>query len=157
METVNDLSDLENDGIKHFADYIFNTNSGDVVLQFDAEVIDMFCGLTELVLYGIDILCDGAITIFNLRAARDPLIDILQEYLKRMRLRLWIREGGSDNCLEIARSCDPIDNPLVYDTWQILEYRLMVKKDYVVHEYLHQYSASFTANNKLFSFGFKII
>ena len=157
MEAINDLTDLGNEGIKHLADYLFTSISGDVVLQFDADMIDMFCGSTELVLYGIDILCDGSANIFDLRTVDDPIINTLQEYLKRMGLRLWIKEEESDNCLKIISLEEPITNPLDYDIWEVLNYQMMSKKYFIKHTDLVSYSASFEANNKLFSFGFKML
>ena len=136
-----------NDCVKIFANILFSKPVNDlskdltgIVIDESMEIIDCFCMLIELVLYGINILTNGQNEIFDLVDVFDPMVDLIKKYIKSMGFDLILREELFFDKDEIYLYrdrddyyCQVTNRPpelLCYDSWYVLNYKLITNKKF---------------------------
>jgi hypothetical protein len=135
-----DFTHEKNDGIRLVAEHIFNKSKNDSevygFLSEDMDILDIFCMFIELVLYGINILQYKS--LFEITDEYDPIINDLNDYLKKTGIRLVITEQltfGEDIELFNERQDymfqilpKPSDY-LMKNAWTVLNYRIIENKN----------------------------
>lgn len=92
-----------NDSIKLLAEYVFTkkeqnlgTEMCGIILNDDMEIVDVFCIVLELFLYGYGILTNGD-DIFNINETYDDIIYKINDYLKICKFKICVDEIYSGN------------------------------------------------------------
>lgn len=166
----------ENNSVEKFAKILFGKNFNNlnqdltgIIFDDGHDVVEIFCMLVELVLYGIDILTDKKNNIFDLQELDDNIIDILKGYLKSAGFILKVdQEIIDEDDLNLYRDrddyfCQIVKRPpefLCVAGWYVLNYRLIENKKYHYNSLtvLENFKAFFiTRQNKIFTFYFKTI
>lgn len=138
-----------------------------ILMDDDTEMIDIFCVLLELVLYGLEILSNGKINIFDLEDHTDDKIYLMKSYLKSGGFDICIKEEiveDTDVVLYRDRSdyyCEIVQKPPSYlctSSWCILNYRFILNKKFTFDNTtpIDAFKAFFISNkNKIFVINFK--
>lgn len=144
--------DLTNEPIKNLALLLFNKSKFDLendkiglILDENMNEIDTFCMLTEILLYGIDILTKG--TIFDLESKYDKIIYIIKAYFASCYIDINIKDYINESYYV------SINKKTNKNTWKVLEYDLIINEN-------GNFNIYFETNNKkkfIINFMFKNI
>lgn len=144
--------DLTNEPIKNFALLLFSKSKFDLendrsalILDENMNEIDTFCMLTEILLYGINILTNGS--IFDLESKYDKIINIIKAYFASCYIDINIKDYNN----ETYYVC--INKKTNKNTWKVLDYDLDINEN-------GEFNIFFESNNKkkfIINFMFKNI
>lgn len=149
----------QDDAVKLLAEALFSKKDlTGILLDEGMEIVDLFCMLIELVLYGLQILTNGQADIFVLSDSTDEMISKLNTHLNAAGLSMEVHEDFFDDNLNLYRDkddyyCQITQKPppfLCYPGWYILNYRLIENKKYSFDRStpLKEFRAFFISNNK---------
>jgi hypothetical protein len=132
--------------IKLLADKVFNKNANNLDMDLtgilsdeDMEAQDLFQAILELVLYGLDIITDGSITLFDINDQFCDIMHDLKKYLKSMGLDMKIDEEiGVEDINAYADKTDhyyrivpkPIKWLCPQTDWYVLTYRMIPNESF---------------------------
>jgi hypothetical protein len=145
-ENYTDLTSYGDKSIFEFSKILFSKNIKDldvnlseILFDENAEYLDIFCTILEIILYGVDILTDSKNSIFDLRNCNDSLIDKIKKYMKSTGYNIIISEENSstDYYCEIV----PKKNN---QGWCVLNYQIKINSDFKIPY------AFFVSNEKIF-------
>lgn len=173
MENIIDWTDYENDFSRIFADKLFRSKLYEltqyrmmILLEDGMEVIDLFCILLEIFLYGWDILSDSKNSIFDLQDIFDDIVIEINSYLKMIGYEVYLEQLFDDQIAyycQIYKSDDINSHDYISLTtpWNPLSYYIVnnIKAIYHTHTPLKDIYAIFKINQKVYqiSFDFKNI
>jgi hypothetical protein len=136
-----------------------------LILDPSMDTADIFCMLIELVLYGIHILTNGSVTIFDLEKTSEDMVYKINSYVNSIGLDMIIGEC-TDSVLVYSRDdfyCEIV--PREHDKyfpnycgWHILDYHMICNSKFVFTQSsgLDNFKALFVPKNrKIFAVGFK--
>lgn len=159
-----------NDSVKYLADILFNKplskldqDLTGLLLDDNMDVADLFCMLVELTLYGINILSEGKVNIFDLNDSNNDFIAIVQSYLKSLGFQFSIHDEPITDTLyrdRVDYYCEIVPRPPLYlchTGWYVLNYRLLDNKKFCFDHLtsLDKFSLLFMTNKKLFTIRYK--
>ena len=172
-ENCTDLTPNGNDSLRLFAKILFdksennlNIDLSGLIFDDSMNIIDVFCMLVELTLYGFDILSNGK-SILELEEAYDDIIFTIKSYLKSTGFDMDLREIFMEEP-ELYRDtqeyfCEILTAPPYYmrfPGWYVLSYRLIENNKFseltdtrLSLEILQVFFIS--KQNKLFTISFK--
>lgn len=133
---------------------------------------DIFCTLTELVLYGLDILVESKYNIFDLESIDHPIINVLKTYIKSVGFDIIIREyedpiseyrKRTDYYCELLSHLPPSLNDIISkedgaQLWRVLTYPIICNSNFTFDDFtpLNKFQFMFLSkNNKIFMCHFK--
>lgn len=155
-----------NNSIYILAKEIFNKNKKkltsdltNILMDENTETVDIFCVLLELVLYGLEILSNGKINVFDLRDQIDDNIFLMKSYLESSGFDINVEEeiiDSKDAILYRDRSdyyCEIVPKPPSYlctNSWCILNYKFILNKKFLFHDEMSmdKFKAFFISNEK---------
>lgn len=170
-----DLTSYADESFHILAIYLFSTDIKNldtdltgILLDESMDVVDLFCALVEVVLYGLDILSKEKITLFDLKNDQDELIDNINRYFKSMGFKIQIKEEYFDDISALYRDnnnyyCEILPKPPSYlciKGWYVLQYRLInnPRFSFTKNTNLNEFKAFFiTKQNKIFTLRFNFI
>lgn len=129
-----------------------------LIIDDSMDIVDVFCMLVELVLYGLDILTSNC--IFDLIDSSDNIVDIIDTYLKSVGFTMTLIQSEYDYnyCDSTDYYCEILPKPpayLCYPGWYVLTYRIRYNdRSDIANPHLSMYKAIFVANKQLFTIHF---
>lgn len=163
-----------NESVVIFAKILFNKSKKNIdqdlsgiLIEESMEVADVFCMLLELVLYGLDILTNSEREIHSIRDFTEEILDEINMYIKSIGFKMEFKEDFIDGelCLYRDRTdyyCEILQKPpffLCYAGWYVLNYRLLVNKNFVYNSTtpLRFFKALLLNGQKIFTINFKYL
>lgn len=142
------FQDNANNSIKLFAKILFSKSKNNLdqnltgtLIEEGMDILDLFCALVELVLYGYDILTGN--NILDLEECADDIIYTIKTYLRSCGFDVdfnedFVGDVTNDACLYRDRTdyyCEILPKPpsyLCWKGWYVLDYRLIYNENFSV-------------------------
>ena len=171
-ENYVDLTNSDN-SVLDFANVLFNkpidkldNDQSRILFDNCMEVIDLFCFLVELVLYGLNIIHPNA-SIFDINESENKVIEEMKCYFKSIGIMLIVREDFIDSDVKLYRDrddyyCEILKKPppqFCHAGWYVLNYRLIDNNKFNFEKDipLEKFKAFFISEDqKIFNIKFKI-
>lgn len=106
------------------------------------DIADLFCMLTEIILYGIQILSNNQYEIFDLQSSSDDFVKLLQKYFSTLNLKFNILQLHITDPYkyhyEPTYYIHIVPKPpsyLLKNQWNVLNYRLIHNKLFTYNKY----------------------
>lgn len=101
---------------------VFSDCNEVVVIQLTngQPAVTLFYILTDLVLFGINLLSQGQVNLYDLKGPDDEMIGLLNTYLKKVGVEIVVKEyeESPDHCVRIY------PNYPIFEGWQLLDYKI---------------------------------
>lgn len=168
-----DLTSQQNDSVKTLAEMLFNkrvqnleNNLSGLILDQSMCQDDLFCMLTELFLYGFDILKGGS-DIFSMNNPVEE-IEIVRPYLKSCGFDINVLEDFSSESVNLYRDRSDyfyqiVKKPppsLCFHGWYVLGYRLIENRKYIFNNNIPFESLKsffISKDKKIYTINFRIV
>jgi hypothetical protein len=145
-ENYTDLTSYGENSIFEFSKILFSKNPknldvnlSEILFDEDAEYLDIFCTILEIILYGVDILTESKNSIFDLKSCNETLVNEIKKYMKSIGYNVIITE--ENNTTDYYCEIVPKKNN---QGWCILNYQIKINSNF---KYPY---AFFVSNEKIF-------